>query len=434
MTYKKVKGMRDFIGNDMRKLRYVSDCFRKVMSSYGYDEVKTPVIEYMDTLEAKSGKSISEQIYTFEDKSGERVGLRFDITVPATRVMAERGKGMPKPVKMFYVDRAWRYERPQKGRYREFFHAGIENFGSSHPSMDAEVISCFSGCFDEVGIKDCTVLLNHRKVMQGLSKKIGIEGDNVYDVIRVLDKKDKIENETMIKELEMLGISPDNIDLLMGMAGIRGLPGEAIEEYRKNIPRTEEAEAGLSNMESIMSYIKSYGASDNVLIDFGLARGFDYYTDAIFEMVPENSEFGSLGGGGRYDNLVNIYGGGNVPATGFAIGIDRTAMYLDSEGILDDLGVSGKTFIVPVGEKVIGESIRIAQDLRKGDMTVDMDATGSSVRKQLNYISKVGGSYAVIVGERELEDGVLTLKDMRSGNQWDVKRNDILHFLSDKMG
>ncbi len=434
MTYKKVKGMRDFVGNDMRKLRYVSDCFRKVIMSYGYDEVKTPVIEYMDTLEARSGKSISEQIYTFEDKSGERVGLRFDITVPATRVMAEKGKGMPKPVKMFYVDRAWRYERPQKGRYREFFHAGIENFGSSHPSTDAEAISCFSDCFNEVGIKDCTVLLNHRKIMQGLSKKMGIEGDNVYDVIRVLDKRGKIGKETMIKELEGIGISPDNIDLLMGMADIRGLPGEAIEEYKKRIPRTDDADAGLSNMESIMSYLKSYGASGNILIDFGLARGFDYYTDAIFEMVPENPEFGSLGGGGRYDNLVDIYGGGNVPATGFALGVDRTAMYLDSEGMLDDLAVSGKAFIVPVGENVIGESIRIAQDLRKAGVAVDMDATGSSVRKQLNYISKVGGSYAVIVGERELQDGVLSLKDMRNGNQWDVKRNDIFQFLSDKIG
>lgn len=432
MKFQRVKGTRDFLPNDHYFRLHIAEIFRQVMESYGYLLIKTPALEYIETLLMKSGQAMAEQTYTFKDKGGRDLGLRFDNTVPLTRIVATIGKSLPKPIKFCYIDNYWRYERPQLGRWRELFHAGAELFGSPFPEADAEVIACFIRCFEAAGLEKFKVHIGDRNVIACFIENLGVTEADTPNVIRVIDKKQKISEQQFLEELIRSGLPKERLDEVFALTELCGEPEYVLDKVRASFSHTkqiEKIETGLSDLTMIINLLEYYGVGDKCVIDFGLARGFDYYTGVLFECVyPNDIGIGSIGGGGRYDDLVSLYGGGNIPATGFSIGFDRVVALLEADRKADkDKFVPHPTYhIMAMNNETYGTAIKIAEQLRRQGTMIELDLLHREHNKQLEYAQKRGAKKAIIVDERTVNTGFVTVVELPDKTAMEVP---LQHFL-----
>ena len=432
MKFQRVKGTRDFLPDDQYFRLHIAEIFRQVMESYGYLLVKTPALEYADALLMKSGQAMAEQTYTFKDKGGRDLGLRFDNTVPLTRIVATIGKSLPKPIKFCYIDNYWRYERPQLGRWRELFHAGAELFGSPFPEADAEIIACFIRCFEAVGLEEFKVHIGNRKVIAGFVENLGVSDTDVPSVIRVMDKKQKISEKQFKEELTRSGLPKERLDEVFALTELCGEPEYVLDQVRASFSHTnqiEKIETGVSELTVIMDLLGHYRVKDKCVIDFGLARGFDYYTGVNFECVyPNDIGIGSIGGGGRYDDLVSLYGGDDIPATGFSIGFDRVVALLEAEKKADKTKFVPHPIyhIVAMNEETYETAIRIAEQLRRQGTMVELDLVHRDRNKQLEYAQKRRAKKVIIVDKRTVNTGFITVVELPDRTAMEVP---LQHFL-----
>lgn len=401
MSWQPPKGTRDFLPEEMARRREVFDKFRKVFESYGYGEVCTPAFEEFELLAKKSGPDIKNEIYYFKDKSGRELGLRFDPTVPICRIVATN-TSLPKPIKFYYITNMWRYDQPGKGRWREFWQAGLELIGSSKPEADAEILAVTKDLLESVGIKEFYFRINSRKVVEALVKKTGIPESKKFEAFRAVDKLSKIGEAGVKKELEEYGIKEGN--RLLSMIKKNEAPKEEVRE-----------------LEEIIEKAKLFGVK-NVKIDLSVVRGIDYYTGFVFETFVDGSEdIGSVCSGGRYDELIKIYGGEDLPATGFGLGIDRVMEVLKEKKDYYPADV----FVAAVNDDVRDKVIEISQVLRNEKIRTDFDLAGRDLRKQFDYVNRKKIPFAVVVGPKEIKDRTVVLRDMKSGKEERVNLKDL---------
>ncbi len=429
MVFQPVRGMRDLLPETMKMRNFVAEKMRRVLESYGYGELKTPVTEHYETLAARSGRSIEEQIYEFKDKADRHLGLRFDMTVPAARVAASLGGSAARPIKFYYIDRNWRYEEPQAGRYRELWHVGTELFGSDKPISDAEVITCLIDCYNSVGLADYKIVIGHRRTIEDFARTFVDSDERAIEIVRAIDKKGKIPIEKINEEIQLAGVRKEDVDEVWAITNYSGDLEDKLNEAEKRLPKVEGVQKGLHELRDISNYLKKFGVYNKCQLDLGLARGFDYYTGIIFESIlTSNLGIGSIGAGGRYDKLVGIYGGVDMPATGFAIGLDRTVMAVERLNLLDknELSLRSDYYVVSVDAKSQDKAIEIATALRRNGYRTVLDLMGRNLRRQVEDAARLNSKSLVVIGPTEIEEGTVKVRDMETREEKTVLLRDFL--------
>lgn len=433
--FRTLRGMRDFLPRDMIRREKVLRIIRKVFESYGFEPLETPAIEYWEVLSRKCGEDVEKQIFKFKDKGGRDVGLRFDLTVPFARVVAQNPY-LPKPFKRYCISRVWRYERPQTGRYREFWQADVDIAGSSLPDADAEVIAVGVDALKALGLSNIEVRLNNRKILEGMALKAGVPYDKVLDVFRSIDKLDKMGLEGVVEELSSKGISKDISEKLLEFISINGEDMEVLEKVRNLLKGSKVGEEGVEELISILDILDAYSARDYVKVDLSIVRGLDYYTGPIFEYVLKESPSGeqfrlAIAGGGRYDNLIELYGGPRIPATGVSLGVERIMEVLESS--VSKKETLTKIYVIPAKEEARLEAIKIAQKLRREDIPTDIDLMRRKLDKSLEYADKRGIPLVIIVGPKDLKEGYVVLRDMKTRLQEKVEVSRVVEAVKDKI-
>jgi len=410
MSYKAVKGTRDFYPEQMEARRKVFDLLRENAIKYGFKEVESPAFESIKLLTAKSGDEIKSQIFVMEKRSNEEIGLRFDITVPLTRMFIEKQKEIPKPVKWFYISRMWRYEAPQKGRLREFYQFGVELFGSNKVQADAEVIALAIDNLVSLGLteKDFTMMISNRDLIQGFLENIGVK--KVGETLRVLDKRGKITEEEFEKELDFL--PKDKIKKIN-----KFLKCESVAEAAKQA--NDKGKEGAKELKQMLSILKSMGKEKYIKFSPEIARGLAYYTGTVFECFDKKGKFRAILGGGRYDKMVEQFGGQPCPATGFAMGDVVLELFLRDKKLWKDSSEGVDYYVAPVNADYIEKAIEIAQLLREKN-SVDIDLMERKLGKQFSYADSIKAKKVVIIGD-ETKKGNVKIKDMASGKEEEVK-------------
>jgi histidyl-tRNA synthetase len=429
MKFKSPKGTKDYLPEEMIKRQFVLEVIRKKFEDYGFDCLETPIIEDWNLLAAKCGEEIKQQIFKFEDKAGRELGLRFDLTIGMARVIANNPQ-LPKPFKRYYIAPVWRYEDVTKGRKREFWQADIDIVGVKGMEAEAECLACAIDCIKSLGFKDFQIILNNRKILDGLLKLAEIPLEKNLEVFRAIDKLTKIGKDGVKKELEKVGIEEEQIKKLFKLLEIKGDAEEVLERAKKLLKGIESAEEGLNELEEIFELGRIYGFSNYVVISFSLARGLDYYTGPIFEIIVKTAEkMGSIAGGGRYDKLIEIFGGKQTPATGISLGIERIVQIMEEEKLFKLPKTKVKVFVANVDEKVKAEAIKISQKLRERGIACQTDLMKRSLTKQLEYCNSVGIPFVLIVGEKELKEKKFKIKDMKKKIEKKLKLEEIFKLL-----
>ncbi len=426
--YKTPRGTRDFLPEEMISRNYIFSQIKNVFERFGFNPLETPAFEEWALLKKKGsgGNEIKDEIYYFKDKSERELGLRFDLTVPTARVVANNPQ-LPKPFKRYQIGRVWRYDRPQAGRFREFWQADVDIIGSEKMDCEAECIAIAVETLKQLGFKDFSIRLNNRKVLNGLIELTKIE--NPAQAFRILDKLEKIGEKEVLKQLEHL-TGEKKAKKLLQMISIKGRPDNVISKGRDLLKGIKTAEEGLSELEEIVQKSKTYGTADKISIDFSLVRGLDYYTGPIYEIsIKSKTSVGSVAGGGRYDNLIGLYGGKQTPASGFSFGVERIYEIMKNDGMLKVQKTYTRVFVVSVNNDARENVLKLAQKLRKQGIPTETDMLGRNLRKQMEYINSSGIPYALIVGEREIKAGRFTLRDMKTGKEKWIGLNELVKAL-----
>ncbi len=396
MEIQKPRGTRDFLPGEMAKRKYVENKLREVAQRWGYGEIKTPTFENIELFTIKSGEAILGEIYNFKDKGEREIALRPELTAPVVRMYVEELQRSPKPLKFYYFDNCFRYERPQKGRFREFFQFGVEIIGSARSEADAEVIALAVEMLNSVGVKG-NLHVGHLGIVRALLKEIMPEHQS--KIMRLVDKKDDKGLEELLDEINASDEMKGKLFRLIGLRGINAVP-----EARELVGDIE----AITQFESLLSLLDAYGLEYQ--IDLGIARGLDYYTGMVFEIYCEGlGAQNQVCGGGSY-RLAQLFGGEDTPSTGYAIGFDRVMEICEAKP------AETKRIVVVYFEDTRREAIAIAKKLRE-HVPAYIDVMGRKFKDQISYANTIGASHVVIVGKNELDAGKVALKDMRTGEQ-----------------
>ena len=423
--YQPVRGTRDILPEEMLKRNWVQDNIRDVFEEYGYMPLGTPAFESGELLRIKSGEDVAEQVYVFKDKSDRELGLRFEWTTSLARVVASH-RELPKPFKRYAIGPVWRYERPSEMSRREFWQMDVDIVGVSDPVADAEVLTVGVDCLKRIGFQGFIVRLNDRRLLEALIAVAGMPTESSLGVIRAIDKRKKIGDEGVIEELSKLGASNESSEKLLSLTAVKGDPEETLKEARERVKGYPEGMEACDALEAIVEYSDAFGIKPYLIVDLGLARGLDYYTGPVFEVYAEGYESaGSIAGGGRYDTLVELVGGEPTPMTGISMGIHRLVLLMEKIGIFEGLELGPKVFIAFASKAVKGDAIRVAQGLRRAGVQTEMELLDRGLRKQLDNANRKGFGKVVIVGERELQEGCVSVRDMETSEQRKVKLENL---------
>ncbi len=414
MRIERVKGTRDFLPVEMRKRRVIEAKLREIAERWSYAEISTPTFELAELFTIRSGEAILDEMYGFRDRSGRHLALRPELTAPVIRLYVNELKMAPKPIKVYYFGNCFRYEEPQRARYREFWQFGAEIIGSDRPEAEAEIIALAYTIIEELGI-DAELHLGHVGLIREILRDAGVSDAMMGRVMRLIDKGARDE---LMELMQSMGIE---CDALMHIIDLRG--GAAIEEARHITAHSES----LEHLEQLQQLLDYYGVGYD--LNLGIARGLDYYTGMVFEIYESGDRLGAqrqICGGGTY-RLAALFGGDDAPSTGFAFGFDRLAEVYHMEE-----NEPVRVVVVPVKNEpeVLQAAIRITSRLRAHFNTY-LDVMHRSLSEQLAYANAIHASYAVIVGKRELAEGKVTLRDLETGEQHKITMDECIAQLKD---
>jgi len=410
--FKTVRGMRDLLASDAQRLRHLERLTREISELYGYEEVITPLVEHYALMD-KSGTEIKTRMYSFEDLGGRRVVLRPEFTASIARLMATTLRNKPKPVRLFSTGTLYRYDEPQFGRYREFWQSNFEIIGSDRPEADVEVLSLTNQLMKKLGVRNYWFKIGHVGLLRGLLSAEGVEAEQQNTIMQLLDKQ--LMHEA-VKQAEESTVSTKGVSALKQLLRAKGgSSSKFLEQVRKSLKGYESSLNALDNLECIITLCEEGGVKFSMSIETGFARGLEYYTGMIFEVLTPEMEI-SLGGGGRYDGLIEHFGGEATPAVGVAHGLDRIALALDKQ--VPYTKQNEKTVaVIPINTKVIPKAIDLAQRLREEGIRVTMEIMGRRVSAAIQDASRRKMEYALILGPSELEKGKISLRDMKRREQ-----------------
>jgi histidyl-tRNA synthetase len=426
------RGTKDFLPDEMLKRNWVMDKIRDVFEVYGFEPLGTPAFENWDLLKIKSGEDAINQIYYFKDKSDRELGLRFEWTASLARVIASH-REIAKPFKRYAIGPCWRYERPSEARRREFWQMDIDIIGIKDPIADAEVLACAVDSLKQIGFEGFKIKINDRRVLSSFIKLVGMDTEKILDIIRVIDKLNKIGRTEVVKELLSIVPSKELANQLLDLISISGEPNDVLNQVKillKDIPKGIKA---CNDLSDIIKYASVFGYSEYIDIDLSLARGLDYYTGAVYEIQALGYEdWGSIAGGGRYDEIIELFGGDETPACGVSLGIERLVPLLDKKGAFKKTRLGIDVYVAPVSVGVIKNAIQIAQKLRKNGVLTALSYRLGNLGRQIKYADKKRIPYLIIVGEREIKENSVTVRDMSSGKQTKVFIDEIVTFFKQK--
>ncbi|MBL8181482.1 MAG: histidine--tRNA ligase [Blastocatellia bacterium] len=434
------RGMRDFLPADVRKRDYVLRVIKQVYESYGFEPLETPSVENLETLMGKYGDEGNQLVFKIL-KRGEKLdlanaskesdlsdlALRYDLTVPLARVVANNKNDLPKFFKRYQIQPVWRADRPAKGRFREFYQCDVDAIGSSSMVVEAELLSAVSEILRRLGFEDFTIRLNDRRVLTEILDTAGVPDELHTDALVAIDKLDKIGSEGVAKELSDRGISDQASAMLMEIFA----KTQEIHNQESDINRTIVANLiNIVSNETLseLGQILKFAPKAPVLIDPSLARGLSYYTGAIMEItVPDLA--GSLGGGGRYDGLIGMFGKEQIPACGFSLGLERILVVMEERGMFPpEIAESTPADVMVTiwNEETIADSLKLANELRSQGLRVTLYPEPDKLGKQFKYADQINVPFVCILGESELAESNVTLKNLRSGEQATVEQSEIV--------
>lgn len=423
-----VKGTRDFLPEEMILRQQVLEKIKSVFEIFGFQPLETSALESWEILSAKGagGEEILNETYNFKDKGDRRVGLRYDLTVPLARVMASN-PNLNLPFKRYQIEKVWRYGDIAKDRFREFLQADVDIVGSESMLADSEIISCAISVLNSLGFKKFLVRLNNRKILEALVKYADVKDNKIIDVLRSIDKLEKTGVENVKKELENKNISNDSIKKILEFIRIDGKPEDVLNKIEKMIKND-----GIDELKQIISYLEKMKVEPKFKIDLSLARGLDYYTGPIFEISAEEN-IGSIAAGGRYDKMIGLFSGKDIPATGISFGIERIIEVMRERKMIELKKTNVKVFVASVNDKLTDKVLEIVQKLRSNSISTDYDMRTRSLSKQLNYANSLGIPNVIIIGEKELEKNYVKLRKMDTGKESLLKIENLIDLFSDEI-
>jgi histidyl-tRNA synthetase len=449
------RGMRDFLPEDVRRREYVIGVIKEVYERYGFEPLETPAAENIETLMGKYGEEGNQLIFKIlkrgvHEGTGEAdLALRYDLTVPLARVVAEYRDKLPKFFKRYQIQPVWRADRPARGRFREFYQCDVDVLGSRSMIVEAEICAAASEVLTKLGFSDFCVRLNHRKALTGILGVAGVALEHHDSALVALDKLDKIGTDGVKKEFAARGVNEAAGERLLNffsdLASLEHAAEIVAEEKSRQalnkavlgrivefVSDNELGAQGVAELQSILDYVDAVGLSDRLKIDPSLARGLSYYTGAIIEINVKDLA-GSLGGGGRYDNLVGMFLGQDIPACGFSLGLERILVVMSERGTFPaSVGTAPADVMVAIwNDDSIAESIKLAHQLRAAGLRVDLYPEADKLGKQFKYASSVGVPFVAVIGDDERAKGQVALKDMRSGEQRSIARGETARYVKE---
>lgn len=444
------KGTRDFSPQEMARRNYIFDTIREAFRLFGYRQIETPAMENLSTLMGKYGEEGDKLLFKIlnsgdflkevnpldlEEKNLPRLtnqlcekGLRYDLTVPFARFVVQHRNEIQMPFKRFQIQPVWRADRPQKGRYREFYQCDADVVGSDSLSNEIELLSLIDYVMGKLGIRTC-IHVNNRKILSGIAESIG-EADKIIDITVAIDKIDKIGIENVNAELREKGLSEKAIDALRPLLELSGSNSEKLDKLAEILAGSETGMKGIEEMKEVLEGIDALGHDCDVTLDVSLARGLNYYTGTIIEVKALDVEIGSITGGGRYDNLTGVFGVSGLSGVGISFGADRIYDVLNTLDLYPkEISGSVKVLFINFGKQEAAAAMRCVKKLREAGISAQLYPDASKMKKQMQYANAEGVQFVVLIGDSELSDGTATVKNMTDGTQTTVEQSKLTELL-----
>ncbi|UCE73335.1 MAG: histidine--tRNA ligase [Methanomassiliicoccales archaeon] len=419
------RGTRDFGPEEMGKRRYIEGVLRTTAETFGYREIATPTFEHAELYTERSGEAIKNEMYMFKDKGGRELSLRPELTMPTIRFYAEELRNKSKPIKVYYFGNCFRYERPQSGRFREFWQYGAEVIGGGEHESDADIIALAVNSLENAGLKKFVTRIGHLGVLRALLWEIGIEGEKQSKCMQLIDKKDTEELFTILNAHSPSNLGIDRIRELLELKESKTV----LKEARKIVAGNRKALKAIESLDKILTTLGLLGI-ENFIIDLGIARGLDYYTGMVFEIdVPTLGAEKQVCGGGAYE-LAELFGAESTNSTGFAIGFDRVVMALERQKA--EIPTNRITaYVIPLDGKARNEAMKIATALRKSGISCSTALLERNLSKHMKHANAICAEYVIILGEDEIAEKKASVKNMETGEQVKVDFEKLLnHFNS----
>jgi histidyl-tRNA synthetase len=452
------KGTRDFSPQEMVKRNYIFDTVKTVFKKYGYAEIQTPSMENLSTLTGKYGdegdklifKILNSGDFLSKVKPGlltqaqsnaitssiSEKALRYDLTVPFARYVVMHQNDIALPFKRFQIQPVWRADRPQKGRYREFYQCDVDVVGSDSLLNEAEFILIYQEALSNLGLNDFTIKINNRKILSGIAEVIG-KPELIIDMTVAIDKLDKIGLEGVTKELIARGFTTEDIEKLKPVILLEGSNEEKLNSLKTVLQTSATGLTGISEIETVFDYVKELIKADasltpDLALDITLARGLNYYTGCIFEVKTNEVAMGSIGGGGRYDDLTGMFGLKGLTGVGVSFGADRIYDVLQELNLFPESTAAGtKVLISNFDLEAERYALPILQQLRQANIAAELYPASAKLKKQMSYADDKHIPYVILIGSDEMQSGLLTLKDMQNGQQQKLSARAIVELLKD---
>ncbi len=447
------KGTRDFSPEKMLKRQFILNTIRNVFEKFGFQPLETPAMENLSVLTGKYGDEGDKLLYKilnsgdFLSKTGEddfqggskkltnkiaEKGLRYDLTVPFARYVVMNQHDITFPFKRYQIQPVWRADRPQKGRYREFYQCDADVVGTNSLVCESEIILMINEVMNMLGLVDFTLKINNRKLLTAITDLIGEHGKEAAFCVAI-DKLDKIGREKVEEELSNNGFSQEGIKKLEPVFEMKGSNGEVLKQLEDLLYDSETGKEGIDELKQVFGYLHDFGADDQkVKLDLTLARGLSYYTGIILEVKANNSSItSSITGGGRYDNLTGVFGMEGVSGVGFSFGVDRIYDVMEDLNLFPkEYEASTKVLLLNFDAVSFKESLKVLAQLRAANIKSEVYPDAVKIKKQMNYANKKGVPFVLMIGENEIKEGKFQLKNMNTGKQEQLGLHEIIDFLS----
>ena len=425
-----LSGFMELMPNEQILFEQIKEKIEKTYQKFGFLPLDTPILELSEVLLAKAGGETEKQIYRFE-KGDTDISMRFDLTVPLAKYVAKNYGNLSFPFIRYQIGKVYRGERTQKGRFREFYQCDIDIIGDGELSIinDAELPSVIYTVFKELGFDDFTIRINNRKILNGLFESLNQKGNSV-EILRIIDKIDKIGKEAVIEELEKIEVDEESISKIMAFIGIEGATDEKLQKLKELDIQNEMFETGLDELTQVVKYVRAFGIPENNFkVDLTIARGLDYYTGTVYEtFLNEYRELGSVCSGGRYENLAEYYTDKKLPGVGISIGLTRLFYKLNELQIINAKKKSiSEVLIVPMLEDM-SIPIRIANELRKNGINTEIFLNNKKLKAKMKYADKLEIPNVIVIGEDEVNTGIVKIKNMITGNEQESKIENIVDY------
>lgn len=445
------KGTRDFTPEVMVRRNHIFDTIKSVFRTYGYLPIETPAMENLSTLMGKYGEEgdrllfkilnsgdylakADDKILTAKDSnklmpSISEKGLRYDLTVPFARFVVQNRNELTFPFKRYQIQPVWRADRPQKGRYREFYQCDVDVIGSDSLLNEVELIQIVEDVYKRLQLNVC-LRLNNRKILAGLAEVVG-EANKMMAITVAIDKLDKIGLENVCKELESKELSEQAISSIKEILGISGTNTEKLSQLKTLFASSEIGMKGIEELEAVLQHLQHFDFQMDILFDITLARGLNYYTGAIFEVSAKDAEMGSITGGGRYDNLTGVFGLDGMSGVGISFGADRIYDVMQQLNLFEQLTLkdSVQLFFVNFGAKEASYCLQLLAKLREAGINAELYPDSAKMKKQMTYANTKHIPFVALVGESEMETGLISLKNMQTGEQQKVSLEELIKTL-----